>query len=349
MRCIAALFFCGLPFLFYSQQCQLDPPTQAAVIGFYNLENLYDTLDDPFKNDDDFTLKGINAWSPERYQHKIKQLARVVSEMGTEANPDGLALLGVCEVENIRVLDDLCATEQLAARKYKAILIEGPDARGVDPGLLYNPAYFKPRHSVSYHVALPGDTSHKTRDILVVSGNFAGEPLAVLVNHWPSRRGGELRSRASRNAAAKVARHIADSITRENAQTRVVIMGDLNDDPVNECVKKFIGTYDDVGSAVKGAYFNPMEKLYKAGIGTLAFKDSWNLFDQIMLNEPWLNGNTQTWQYCAVKVNNKPYLKGDHGNFKGYPFRTYSGGTYTGGYSDHFASYIIVVRTTMKR
>ena len=315
-----------------------------SAIGFWNVENLYDTLNDPFRNDDDFTPTGAYAWNGQRYRTKIDRLAEVISQMGTEATPDGLALLGLCEIENKSVVNDLVHSPRLKARNYQIIHIEGPDARGVDPSFIYNPNYFKVAKALSYHVRLHPDSMHKTRDILVVSGSFLDEPLTVLVNHWPSRRGGEMLSRENRNAAARLARHIADSITQADQNMKVVIMGDLNDDPVNDCVKKYIRTYADIHYAKRDDYFNPMEKPFKRGIGTLAWQDSWNLFDQILLNAPWIPGEYGSWQYYAVRIFNKPFVKGDFGSFKGYPFRTYSGGAYTGGYSDHFAVYIVIAR-----
>jgi hypothetical protein len=315
-----------------------------SAIGFWNVENLYDTLNDKWKNDEDFTPEGLNAWTGSRYRTKIDHLADAICQMGTEATPDGLAILGVCEIENKNVLNDLIRSPRFKKRNYQFVHIEGPDVRGVDPALLYNPSYFKVTGAASFHVKLVTDSTHKTRDILLVSGLLMGEPVAILVNHWPSRRGGEMLSRTNRNAAARVARRVTDSITTANPMVKVIIMGDLNDDPVNESVKKYIQTYPDWRRPVEGYFFNPMEKLFKSGIGTLAWQDSWNLFDQIMLNKPWLPDKYDTWQYYTAKVFNKPFLKADYGNFKGYPFRTYSGGAYTAGYSDHFASYIIIAR-----
>jgi hypothetical protein len=315
-----------------------------SVVGFWNVENLYDTLNDQWKNDEDFTPAGINAWNGKRYWTKIDRLAEVISQIGTDVTPGGLSVLGLCEIENKSVVEDLINSSRLKSRNYKFVHIEGPDARGVDPSFIYNPAYFKVAKGVSYRVQMIKDSLHKTRDILVVSGSFLGEPAAFLVNHWPSRRGGELTSRPNRNAAARVARHIADSISARDGKMKIIIMGDLNDDPVNESVKEYIGTYSEVNLAAENKYFNPMEKLYKQGIGTLAWQDSWNLFDQILLNKNWMPDTYGTWQYYAVRVYNKPFLKNDFGGFKGYPFRTYSGGNYTGGYSDHFPSYIIIAK-----
>ena len=327
-----------------SQQLNKDKQYFISAIGFWNVENLYDTLNDKWKNDEDFTPEGANAWTGARYKTKIEHLAEAISQMATDVTPDGLAILGVCEIENKSVVMDLVRSPKLAKRNYQFMHIDGPDARGVDPALIYNPAYFKITKTVAYRVTLVTDSSHKTRDILVVSGLFTGEPVTILVNHWPSRRGGEMRSRPNRNAAAKVARHIADSVMGQNPKAKVIIMGDLNDDPVNDCVKKIIRTYPDYHYAKEGEFFNPMETLYKQGIGTLAWQDSWNLFDQVIINSAWVPANYASWQYYAVRVFNKAFLKADHGNFKGYPLRTYSGGTYTAGYSDHFPVYIVIAK-----
>jgi hypothetical protein len=344
MKKIILLFFLCPVISVTAQKLAKGHNYYISAIGFWNVENLYDTLNDRWKNDEDYTPEGINHWNGKRYWIKIDHLATVISQMATDITPDGLAILGLCEIENKSVVQDLINAPQLKKRNYQFIHIEGPDARGVDPSFVYNPNYFKVKKAVAYHVRLVTDSSHKTRDILVVSGLFSGEPLTVLVNHWPSRRGGEMLSRTNRNAAARLARHIADSVTKEDPGNKVVIMGDLNDDPVNESVKKNICTYPDILSAKDDAYFNPMERLYKKGIGTLAWQDSWNLFDQIMLNKAWIPGHYETWQYYAVRIFNKEYLKADHGNFKGYPFRTYSGGSYSGGYSDHFPAYIIIAK-----
>ncbi|MES2681788.1 MAG: endonuclease/exonuclease/phosphatase family protein [Bacteroidota bacterium] len=319
-----------------------------AAIGFWNVENLYDTINDKWKNDEDFTPAGINGWTANRYRTKIDHLSEAISQMGTDVSPDGLAILGLCEVENKSAALDLARAVRLESRNYQVIHIEGPDARGVDPSLLYNPKYFKPKKSVAYRVKLFPDSNHKTRDILVVSGMFMGETLTVLVNHWPSRRNGEKQSSANRKSAAKVAKHIADSITTNNAVAKIIIMGDFNDDPVNQSVKKIIGTCGSTNEITDTLYFNPMEKPYREGIGTLAWQDSWNLFDQVLLNHNWLNGDRKAWQYSSVRVFNPPFLKNDYGRFKGYPLRTYSGPVYTGGYSDHFPVYILIVKEKSK-
>jgi len=328
----------------FAQQLEKNKQYYLSAIGFWNVENLYDTLNDVWKNDEEFTPFGVNAWTGKRYWTKIDRLAEVISQMATDVTPDGLAILGLCEIENKSVVKDLVNSPRLKKRNYQIVHIEGPDIRGVDPSFIYNPNYFKFVRAINYPVTLVTDSTHKTRDILVVSGLFNGEALTVLVNHWPSRRGGEMASRPNRNGAAKVARHIADSILMTDAKAKVVIMGDLNDDPVNECVKKIIGTYSNIKEVNDNLFFNPMEKPYKEGTGTLAWQDSWNLFDQTLLNKNWIPGKYDTWQYYAVRIFNKDYLKSDFGNFKGYPFRTYSGGAYTAGYSDHFPVYFLIAK-----
>ena len=343
------LFFVIHASLIKSQKTDPDKNYFISAIGFWNVENLYDTLNDQWKNDEDFTPAGTNAWTGQRYWTKIDRLAEVISQMATDITPDGLAILGLCEIENKSVVQDLVNSKRLKSRNYQIVHIEGPDVRGVDPSFIYNPVYFKVTKAVSYRVPMVTDSLHKTRDILVVSGLLVGESLTVLVNHWPSRRGGELASRPNRNSAAKMARHIADSITSADPKAKVAIMGDFNDDPTNVCVKDIVGTYGELTKVETDKYFNPMEKPFKEGTGTLAWKDSWNLFDQILLNKSWLPTGYDTWQYHNVRIFNKEFLKSDFGNFKGYPFRTYGGASYTGGYSDHFPVFITIAKEDTRK
>lgn len=319
-----------------------------AAIGFWNTENLYDTLNDQWKNDEDFTPVGIYAWNGEKYRRKIERLSYALSQIALDASPDGLALFGLCEVENVRVVEDLIASPHLSKRQYRVIHIEGPDARGVDPSFVYNPKYFKPLRSVSYPVHLPAEAGHFTRDILVVSGTFLGEAMAILVNHWPSRRGGELVSRPNRMAAAKVAKHICDSIQKADSSMKLVLMGDFNDDPIDQSIKVALGTFGDSKQVQSNSFYNPMETLFREGIGSLAWQDSWNLFDQILLSKNWLSGNYLTWHYYAVRVFNKTFLRSENPGDKGYPLRTFSGATYTGGYSDHFPVFVLLTKEKKK-
>ncbi len=348
MKKIVFFISLGISISAIAQKLDKNKNYNLAIIGFWNVENLYDTLNDQLKDDDEFTPDGKNAWVGKRYWTKIDRLSEVISKMGTDANPDGLAILGLCEIENKSVVQDLVNSKRLKSRNYQIVHIEGPDKRGVDPSFVYNPNYFKVTKSVSYRVVLPTDSTHPTRDILAVSGNFYGDPLTVLVNHWPSRRGGEEASRPNRNAAALVARRIADSVMKNNPNAKVVFMGDFNDDPVNVCIKDNIGTYNDYKKPEPNKFFNPMYKPFKEGTGTLAWQDSWNLFDQIIVSPNCAKGDFKTWEYHDVRIFNKPFLRSDFGNFKGYPFRTFSGSQYTAGYSDHFPVFIVMAREVPK-
>ncbi len=327
--------------LFYSASF-LYGQKEVAVLGFWNVENLFDTVNDPYKLDEEFTPGGTYAWDDERYRHKLQRLSEVISQIGREHSPHGLSLLGMCEVENERVLEDLVNMPLLARHNFKYVLIEGPDARGIDPCLLYNPAYFTLHNASSHRVGL-SDTSHSTRDVLLAEGEFGGEKMAVIVCHWPSRRGGELASRRNRVAAAIVVKRLCDNVLRKNAGTKIVIMGDLNDDPVSYSVRDILGAKPQTLNIRPAMLYNTMAPLYLKGVGTLAWNDSWNLFDQIILNGSWLKG--KGWQFEEAYVFNRPFLVNEQGNFRGYPFRTFSGGIYTAGYSDHFPSFITITRS----
>lgn len=342
----ACVFFIVLlaPLVLPAQQLDRSKNYFFAAIGFWNVENLYDTLNDQWKNDEDFTPAGANAWDGERYRTKIRHLADAISQMATDVTPDGLAMFGLCEVENKSVVLDLVRSPQLKGRNYCVVHIEGPDARGIDPSFVYNPAFFQVKKSSAIPIKLVTDSMHKTRDVLLVSGSFLGEGLTVLVNHWPSRRGGENESRTNRNAAAQTVRRLADSIAASDQAMKILVMGDFNDDPVSTSVATYLSTYADMTKAESGKFYNPMEKLFAQGIGTLAWRDNWNLFDQILLNQALVPGNYSTWQYYTARVFNKPFLRNAFGKYKGYPFRSYIGTHYTGGYSDHFPVYIILAK-----
>jgi len=318
---------------------------QIAAVGFYNFENLFDTEDDPAIDDEEFTPDGRNRWTEIRYHTKLQQLAQVVSELGTELTPDGLALLGVAEVENRKVLADFSLEPKVRDRNYQIIHYDSPDRRGIDVALLYNPKYFSPLHSEAIRVPLfePNGDTIFTRDVLYVSGLFLEDTLHLLVNHWPSRRGGQKASEPRRIAAAMKNKQISDSLRTRNPQANILIMGDLNDDPVNRSVKKVLDATNRPDKLGPKGFFNPMYDLFKQGIGTLAYRDAWSLFDQILISPGLLSGEEGLWYYSA-EIFNPPYLQQQTGAFQGYPLRTYGGGTYLGGYSDHFPVYVYLVR-----
>lgn len=327
----------------------------AQCIAFYNLENLFDTIHDEGKNDFEYLPDGAMHWGTVKYTNKLHNMAYAISQFGLDKNPLGAAVVGVCEVENIHCLEDLVREPALADRHYQPILIEGPDRRGVDVGLLYNPDLFKVTSVRTYelkaHYADGGEV--KSRLQLLVSGYLKDEhgklvtdKLHIIVNHWPSRYGGELASRATRDTAAMLCRHIADSLMQDT-RAKVIIMGDLNDDPTNHSCAEVIGAKmlrEEVGE--KG-YFNCLWRIFDKGTGTLAYNGSWNFFDQIIITEPLLNQQPalNKWSYWKGEMFNKPFLTVPEGKDKGTPLRTHKGGVWQNGYSDHYPTMIYLIKT----
>lgn len=321
---------------------------KVAVVGFYNLENLFDTLNDPLVDDEEFSPEGPRRYDGTIYRDKLTKLATVLSQMGTEINPDGPGLIGVAEVENAGVLEDLAKHPLIEKRGYKVIHYNSKDARGIDVGLLYNPKYFSPEKSDKLFVLLPSGSkdAYYTRDVLWVKGKLDGEDIHIYVNHWPSRSGGEKRSEPGRIAAAQVCRRHMDSIARLEKNPKVIVMGDLNDDPINKSVVDVIGAKGNKEEVMKGGMYNPWTDLYKKGYGTLAYQDAWGLFDQILLSHPWLSENQKGFFLKTARIFNKEYMVENKGRYKGYPMRTWDGLTYRGGYSDHFPTYLILLKET---
>jgi predicted extracellular nuclease len=344
MKKIATLFLL-LPFLSFAQQ---KNTYKVAVIAFYNLENYYDTTDNPAVNDDEFTPNGPRNYTSTIYWNKVEKLASVIAQLGTDVSPDGPAILGVAEIENDTVLNDLIHHPLIKARNYKFVHYDSKDARGVDVALLYNPKYFTPTESKALFVALPSGSkdSYYTRDVLWVKGNFDGEPIHVLVNHWPSRVGGEERSAPGRAAAAAVCKAQMAKIAQTEPNAKFVIMGDLNDDPVSPSITKVLNAKGRIEDVNPGGIFNPWTSLYKKGIGTLGYQDAWSLFDQIMISYPWINKDQSGYFFYKQYIFNKEFLVENIGKFKGYPMRTWDGLTYRGGYSDHFPTYLMMVKKT---
>ncbi|MGV6862208.1 MAG: endonuclease/exonuclease/phosphatase family protein [Putridiphycobacter sp.] len=317
---------------------------QVGCIGFYNLENLFNTVDDP-NRDEEYLPEGRNNWTEKKYQHKLENLSTVLEDMGTDISPDGCGIIGVAEVENRGVLEDLVKTEKLKSRNYKIIHYDSPDRRGIDVGLLYQEKYLKVNKTASYKLVFPDDTAYYTRDQLIVGGKYMGEDVNIIVAHWPSRRGGEQKSEPRRIQAAQLGRKIIDSLYNDNPNAKIIYMGDLNDDPVNKSVTEYIQAKGKIAKVKKKMFFNPMWDFYKKGHGTLAWNDAWNLFDQIMVSKAFLNGTDYSaLSYYKAFVYRKPYLLQKEGRFKGYPLRTSAGGQYLGGYSDHLPVFIVLIK-----
>lgn len=313
-------------------------------IGFYNLENLFDTIDSPGTRDSEFLPGAKNQWNTQRYFEKLDNMARVIKQIGSDYLPIPPAVLGVSEIENKLVLEDLVKTDDLKKYNYQIVHYNSPDRRGVDVGLIYMPSLFKVTNSNSHRLYYPEDTSFRTRNQLMVSGIFDGEPIHVIVNHWPSRRGGEKASRPLRNAAADLTRHIVDSIFGTDKNAKIIVMGDLNDDPINESVKKHLKSTGKKNKAENKLLYNPYYNYYKKGIGSLAYRDKWNNFDQIIVSAPLLGEDRSSYKFYKAEIFNKPFMLQPEGPYQGYPFRTFAGGAYLGGYSDHFPVYILIIK-----
>lgn len=321
------------------QSCAQEKKYLATTIAFYNVENLFDTIDDPNTNDAEFLPGGANRWTPQRYQAKLENMARVIAGIGNEMVKGGPAIIGLSEIENRGVLEDLINTPPLKELGYEIVHYDSPDRRGVDVGLLYKPSVFKVTNSTSNRLYMPGRTDFFSRDQLVVSGELLGEPISVIVNHWPSRRSGP----EYREEAAKLSRHLSDSLMKAHKNAKIFVMGDLNDDPIDRSVAKVLGAKGKPADVNKGDLFNPMWQLHRDGIGSLAYRDAWNLFDQIIVSEPVLN-DSKGWKLHKAKVYNDTFLLQKDGPYAGYPFRTFAGGAYAGGYSDHFPVYLFLIR-----
>ena len=316
------------------------------VISFYNLENFYDTVDNPNVNDEEFLPNGPRNYNTAIYKDKVNKLATVISQIGMEINPDGPAILGVAEIENDTVLTDLLHHKLIEKRNYKIVHYDSKDIRGVDVGLLYNPKYFSVIASDKLFVQLPGGSkdAYYTRDILWVKGKLDGETIHIYVNHWPSRSGGEERSAPAREAAAQVCKNHIDSIAKIEPDAKIVIMGDLNDDPTNVSIAGILNAKGKQKDVRKGGLYNPWTELYRKGLGTLAYQDAWGLFDQIIISFPFLSKEQNGLFFYQQHIFRREYLVENKGRYKGYPMRTWDGNTYRGGYSDHFPTYIIFLK-----
>jgi len=319
---------------------------QVAVIGFYNLENLYDTIDNPLTLDDEFTPSGAKKYNTIIFRDKLNKLASVIKDIGTDYHESGVAILGVAEIENDTVLQFLVQHPLLKKRNYHIVHASSKDLRGVDVGLLYQPSFFIPMDAQKLFVPLPGRSKDAslTRDILYVKGLMMTDTLHMYVNHWPSRRGGEERSSPARMAAASICRKHIDSIQMITPDAKIVVMGDLNDDPEDKSIVEGLHTKSTQEALKQGELYNPWVQQLKKGNGTLAHKDNWGLFDQILLSKSLLNREANQFFFFREHIYNKSYLTEYTGRFKGYPMRTWEGNRYRGGYSDHFPVYTVLLR-----
>jgi hypothetical protein len=337
---IVAAALIAMPTLLHAQDN--NRRLQVAGIAFYNLENLFDTIpNNPEGRDEEFTPNGSRQWNGDKYWKKINNLARAISSFTSTTTPNGPAIIGVSEIENRSVLEDLVANEQIRAWNLQIVHHDSPDARGVDVGLLYNPKYFKLENVTNHRLT---EVKFRTRDQMCVVGRLLGQRIAVIVNHWPSRLGGQEQSSPNREAAARLCKAISDSLWQVDPNIGVIIMGDLNDDPQDKSVAKVLQAKRSISDAEPHGFYNAFWEKLDQGIGTLAYKSSWNLFDQIILSGNIANGADTRWHFWRAEVLNRDFLKDTEGSRQGYPLRTYASGSFLNGYSDHFPTEVFLRR-----
>ncbi|MGN7756306.1 endonuclease [Chryseobacterium lathyri] len=295
---------------------------------------------------DEFTPNSSKNYNTKIYKAKLANEAKVISEMGAQYTKTAPAVVGLIEVENRQVIEDLVKQPVLAKYDYGIIHYNSYDYRGIDVALIYQKRRFTPTNSLKKELKVFGDDGKReyTRDILVVTGFLDNEKVAFFMNHWPSRRGGEAVSLPKRNAAAALLKQQMDSIRAADPSTKLFAMGDFNDDPVSASLKNYLKAVagpKDLSETTP--YLNLMYPLYKKGIASLAYQDAPNLFDQIIVSKN-LIADQVTKEYSVYKAEifAPPYLVNKEGNYKGYPFRSWDGDRFTGGYSDHFPAFVIL-------
>jgi len=341
------IYFTPIVLLFLIVSIQIGAQDKKLVpysIAFYNLENLYDTINNNWKYDLEFSPRGSKKWDGKKYWSKVNNMAKVISLLAKETCPLGVAAIGVSEIENRSVLEDLVKADDLAGQNLSIVHYDSPDVRGVDVALLYNPLLFTVTSSHPYRLTLPNNPKFRTRDQLLVSGLLDGERFHIIVNHWPSRRNGEKGSRSLRVAAAELCKHITDSIRAADPEAKVVIMGDLNDDPTNVSVRDVLNAKGNRKDVTPEGLFNPMMDFHNKGVGTLGYQGNWNVFDQIIISGNMVGGDRTTFQFWKAEIFNRDFLLEQTGKYKGYPLRTFSGNTFLNGYSDHFPVLIYLVK-----
>lgn len=339
MRLFLIALLLALPIAGWSQQLSVH------AVGFYNVENLFDCTPDYSVREghEEFTPEGSYRWTPEKYRKKLENIARVINQLGAAHSPAGVALLGLAEVENRRVLEDLVAEPTIAARGYQIVHSDSPDRRGIDVAALYNPALFKLKSSSTHRFTDPADSTYVTRDLLLVSGEVAGETLHAIVCHWPSRYGGD-KSSPLRARAAEICRGLIDSLHTADPASKVVLMGDLNDDPTDRSCREVLSAKRTVEDVPEGGLLNTSWRLFDRGIGSLGYQGKWNLFDQAIVSRSALGKDFSTLKWWKTEVFNAEFLSNPEGRYKGYPLRTFSGNTFQNGFSDHFPIVVYFVK-----
>jgi hypothetical protein len=336
------------------------------TVAFYNFENLFDTINGP-NNDEEWLPNGTQRWTSKKYKQKLENLSIVLSQIGSGENPNAPTFIGGCEIENRGVLEDLVKQKKLIAYDYGIAHFDSPDKRGIDVALMYQKKHFKPTSYINiplYIYKKEEKTNEKekkeeeektddiidlnatdnrvyTRDQLLVTGLLDGEEINIIVNHWPSRSGGEKKSSPFREAAGALNRKIIDSLQKINPAAKIITMGDLNDGTYNKSVKMALGAKLKKTEVKPFGIYNPFEEMAKKGMGTIAYRDAWDIFDQIMVDEELIKTDYSSFRYWKAGIYNKPFLIQTTGQYKGYPLRHSNNQE---GFSDHFPVYIYLIK-----
>lgn len=330
---------------------------QSHIIGFYNLENLFDTYDDPAHNDEEYLPEGKNKWTETKYWKKVHNMAEVIRAMHDD-NKAWHTILGVSEIENRLVLEDLCADPQIADANYQIVHYDGPDRRGVDVALLYQPDKFTYLDSESIPFNFEGtkveitldqeaQDRFRTRDILMVRGLIDGEMFAFYVTHLPSRIGGKGQDLRSRGA--EIIYNHACTLQAQFPGIKIAVMGDMNDNPTDDSQALWLRGRETMEEMSEEDFFDPFLSMFKAGYGSLAYRGEWNIYDIVQVNYNLAlapQGGLRIQKIVKNKyygrIFHKPFMTQQSGQYKGTPFRTSSNGAFVGGYSDHYPTYILI-------
>lgn len=316
------------------------------AIASYNCENLFDTLDNPEKKDDDFTPGGAYGYNSAVYVQKLHNIASVIQKLGKDMTPDGAAIVGLVEVENSRVLQDLVSQPELRDRHYQFCWFPTPDERGISTAMLFNPRYFSVLNARPVTVPLYTiGMMRPTRSILYVTGVLAGDTVHIMVNHWPSKSGGEAATAPGRRLAATVVRGMVDSISTAVAGARVIIMGDLNDNPDAPSVLEDMKAKEDAKFVGVSDIYNPWIRMYKKGLGTENYRGEWGLIDQVMMTGSLVHSPKDKWHFYKAEIFNRDFLTQRLGDQRGLPHRSFTAAqVWDNGYSDHFPVLIYLVK-----
>ncbi len=329
------------------------------IIGFYNLENLFDTYHDEGKNDYEYLPDGANQWTEAKYRKKLANMAHVIAAM---KNDNGVwhTVLGVSEIENRHVLEDLVTEPEIAAANYQIVHYDGPDRRGVDVAMLYDPTKFKlldsesipftfENSNVEFEMTPEQQENFRTRDVLMVHGLIGDEHFAIYVCHLPSRIGGK--GVDTRARGGEIIYNHAEKMMEKYPGIKVVVMGDMNDNPTDPSMAVYLRGRQTIEEMGEGDFFSPFLSMLKAGYSSLYYRGESNIYDCILVNHSLAKAQAGTWQIQPIikgkyygRIFVKPFMTNQSGQYKGTPFRTFSGGAFVGGYSDHYPTYIVIAK-----